>query len=230
MFREDWKPLIFESLQIPVTAMLLSLAADPVTCVPPSAPNIKVIPKASPIEYVHDWTMEELTARGTDTISPYPRHAVTKTGGTTASEIQLETGMKFQHQTYPDLGVGCIYYNEIKLTISLNQRVYIAKDYSKNSCEYREILEHEKKHVRIDREIVNKYAAKIGEALRLSINNALARGPYPVNRLPQIQSDMRDYIASVVKTQQSLMEEERFRRQQAIDTFEEYERVRQACE
>jgi hypothetical protein len=34
----------------------------------------------------------------------------------------------------------------------------------------------------------------------------------------------------VVKTQQSLMEEERFRRQQAIDTFEEYERVRQACE
>lgn len=222
--------MIFEALQIPLATGLLVMAADPVKCVPTSAPQIYVKPKALPTKYNHRSTIKELTKRGTDTISPYPRHALTQTGGITASKIELQTNLQFQHQTYPSLEIGCVYFDTINVTIQLDPTIYIAKDYKKRSCRYKEVLQHEKKHVRVDKEVLNKYARKIGEALRLSINNAPGRGPYPLARMESIQSDMQEYVSSVIKTQQSLMEEERFRAQQNVDTLEEYERIREACD
>ena len=220
---------MIEALQVPLAAGLLYMAADVVKCNVPDAPEIYVKPQAYATQYNHRYSVEDLTNRGTDTISPYPRHAITKTGGITESEIEFRTNMQFQYQSYPTLGVGCIYFDRIDVTIQLDPTIYIAKDFAKHTCDYKEVLTHEKKHVTVDKEVLNKYARKIGEALRLSVNNAPGRGPYPIGRLEEIQTDMQAYIASVIKTQQSLMEEERFRRQQDVDSLEEYERIRRAC-
>ncbi len=222
--------MFLEALAIPLTAGLLTLAADPVKCNLPQSPEIYVKPQALPTKYNHRSTIKQLSERGSSTISPYPKHAILQTGGITASQIEMQTGIQFQVQSYAALGVGCVYYDRIDVTLQLDHTIYIAKDYPKRSCHYREVLEHEKKHVKVDKETLNKYSRKIGEALRLSINNAPGRGPYPLERLDMIQRDMQEYVASVVKTQQSLMEEERFRAQQKVDSLEEYERIRLACE
>ena len=222
--------MIIEALHIPITAGMLVMAADVVQCNVPDSPRIYVKPKALPTKYNHRSTIKELTERGTDTISPYPKHAITQTGGITASRVEFQTSMQFQHQSYPSLGVGCVYFDEINVTIQLDPTIYIARDYQKRSCNYKEVLKHEKKHVRVDKEVLNKYARKIGEALRHSINNAPGRGPYPLERLGDIQTSMEEYVASVIKTQQSLMEEDRFRQQQGVDSLEEYERIRKACD
>ncbi len=222
--------MVLEALLIPYTAGILTLAADPVKCNLPDAPQIFVKPRALPTKYNHQKSIEVLSSRQADTISPYPKHATTQTGGITASKIELKTSLQFEHQSWKHLGVGCVYFDRIDVTVQLDPTIYVAKDFKKRTCKYREVLKHEKQHVRVDKEVLNKYARKIGEALRLSINNAPGRGPYPLERLESIQVSMQEYVASVIKTQQSLMEEERFRRQQNVDTFEEYERIRLACE
>ena len=221
--------MIIEALTMPLAAGLLNLSADVVKCTPPRAPAIYVKPMALPTKYNHRSTVAELSNRGTDTISPYPKHAITKTGGITSSQIEMRTQMQFQLENYETLGIGCVYFDRVEVTLKLDPTVYVARDYSKRSCHYREVLKHEKKHVTIDKQILNKYARKIGEALRLSVNNVPGRGPYPLSHLPKIQQDMQEYVASVVKTQQSLMEEERFRAQQGVDSLDEYERIRLAC-
>ena len=220
---------MLEALQIPFTAGVLVMAADLVRCDVPRSPQIYVRPKAYPTKFNHNRTIADLSAKDTDTISPYPSHAVTQTGGITESKIELTMNMQFKVQSYPSLGVGCIFFDRIDVVLQIDPTVYIAKDYKRRSCKYREVLEHELKHVRVDKQIANKYARRMGEALRLSINDKPGRGPYPVDRLPEIQNAMQEYVGSVIKTQQSLLEEDRFRQQQAIDTFEEYERIRKAC-
>lgn len=221
---------MLEAILVPFTAGMLNFVADPVKCNLPDAPQIFVKPSSLPTKYNHRKSIEELSSRQADTISPYPKHAIVQTGGITASQIEVKTSLNFEHQSWRSLGVGCVYFDRIDVTIQLDPTIYVAKDYKKRSCHYGEVLKHEKKHVRVDKEVLNKYARKIGEALRLSINNAPSRGPYPLERLEEIQISMQEYVASVIKTQQSLMEEERFRRQQEVDTFEEYERIRLACE
>ena len=222
--------MILEALHIPLTLASLHLAADVVTCDVQTSPRINVRPIAQPVKFNHRRTIQQLTDGGTDTISPYPKHITTVTGGTTESFIRVNAETKFEVKSFPAHGVACVYYSEIKVNIELDPTIYVAREHTPSSCQYREIMKHEKKHVDTDRQIVNKYANQMGTMLQSSINSSLVRGPYPHDRLNDIQQSMLDYVVNVLKTQQSLMEEERFRAQQAVDTFEEYERVRLACE
>jgi len=221
--------VILEAIQIPLTVGMLHLAADLVECEVNKSPRIHVRPIAKPLKFNHRRTMQELTATGTDTISPYPSHVATVTGGTTESYIRVGAEANFEVKSYPSVGLACVYYSEIKVTIELDPTIYIAKEHRPASCEYREIMKHEKKHVDTDRKVVNEYAQKMGKALQANVNSSLVRGPYPIARLKTVQQDMLDFVMNTLKTQQSLMNEDRFRRQQAVDTLEEYERVSNAC-
>ena len=223
---------MLESLLIPMTAgymHLASLHGQQVTCEVPQPPRIYIRPETEATYYDHTFSIPELTAKGSDTISPYAAHIETHTGGLTEAAIGMTMAMKFGLKKYPNLQLGCIWYSEITVTLELAPIVYVASDYPRGSCKYREVKLHEDKHVMVDREIVNKYAKRIGAALQRAINDHGARGPHTFERIELIQKDMEDFVGSVLKTEQSLMEEERFRRQQAIDSFEEYERVRKAC-
>lgn len=222
--------MILEALQVPLVAANIWMAADVVQCRMDSAPKLHVRPVAAPVRYDHSLSVERLTADGSDTISPYARHQQTLTQGKTETYIGVETKITFGGGTYQTLGLGCLWYDRIEVTIKLTPTIFMAKELQRNSCAYREVMKHERKHVQVDRDIVNKYAAKIGQALQHSVNNAGPRGPYPVERLEALQNDMQDYVMSVIKTQQSLMDEERFRKQQAVDTLEEYQRVQNACD
>ena len=222
--------MILEALQIPFAAAYLHMAADVVTCEVQTSPRIHVRPIAKPVKFNHRRSMQELTDGGTDTISPYPKHIATVTGGTTESYIRVNAETKFEVKSFPAHGLACVYYSEITVNIELDPTIYVAKEHGRSSCEYREIMKHERKHVDTDRQIVNKYAKQMGQTLQASINNSLVRGPYPLSRLKDIQQSMLEYVVNTLKTQQSLMEEDRFRSQQAVDSLEEYERVRLACD
>ncbi len=222
--------MILEALQIPLTAAYLYLAADVVTCEVQTSPRIHVRPIAKPVKYNHRRTVQELTDSGTDTISPYNKDIPIITGGLAESQVDMDGNIELYIDEHPSHGLSCFYYDKINIVIELDSTIYIAKDYGLSSCEYHEVLEHEKKHVEADRRIVNEYAKKIGEVLRTSVNLSMVRGPYPSSRKDAIQNDMLEYVENILAVQQSLMNEERFRAQQAVDSFEEYERVRKACE
>lgn len=219
---------MFDFIQAAAMSMMI-LTADPVQCSVPAAPVIEVIPSTTPLYIDYTKSSAQLGQFHADTISPYSKGADVIRGGLTKSQLKLSAKTQLGLMTWPSLEVFCMYYSKIRIEISLDPRVYIANDYRKGTCLHDSILEHEKKHVDVDRQVVNKYSAIIGEQIRAAIVNAGAIGPYKMNRRDDIQELMLDNVNAAVQGVRLQMLEEQSRRQQGVDTLEEYQRVSEAC-
>ncbi len=209
---------------IAVSGYLMLAGSGLVECKLPRAPQIEVYPKTAPTAYDFSKTLEELNQIQADTISPYGNHATT-TFGLHEGRLLVSWKTGLGIRKWDALGLGCIYYDKIEVTIELNPVVYVVKEFIPGTCRHRAVLNHEKKHVRVDREIANKYAREIGEALREGVNKMGAVGPYRLEDLQKNQDQMTEYVNSLVRSVQARMLQEQVRRQQAVDTHEEYERV-----
>jgi hypothetical protein len=80
-----------------------------------------------------------------------------------------------------------------------------------------------------DRAIVKKYAAVVGRALKNEIDRQTIWGPVPIAQSQATQEKMRVRLENILKHYSQMMDGERRRRQQAIDSLAEYERVNNMC-
>ena len=211
-------------------AGLLTLSADLVHCNMDKAPTIQVQPSSDPVYYDFSKTSEDLKNFHIDTISPYGPQVETIPGGLTNDKLTISFRTSVTGTTYPTLKLFCMWYDTITVQIHLSPVVYVAKNHHPRTCQHKEILEHEKKHVRADREIANKYARQVGVELQKAVNRIGALGPYPESDKEEMQKKMMEHIKSVIVSQELSMQEDQRRMQEAIDSLEEYERVRKACE
>ena len=120
-------------------------------------------------------------------------------------------------------------YNTINVDIQLQPKIYIAKEFNRGRCG-REVLEHEKKHVHVDRVVMNKYTKKMGIAIQNAVNNAGVIGPFQSGRTEEFQKIMFDNVKSALTSIELSMQNEMNIEQQKIDSLEEYERVGKHCE
>lgn len=207
---------------------LLSLAADPVVCRLPRPPTVTVLPTTDPLRYDHSMSVQDLSRIRTDTMSPYDKkHVEQLMFGLHNGRIALSAKTRLGVQTYhgPSDTVGCMYYDSIEIRINLSPVIYIAKEFPEGSCAYKTVLEHEKKHARVDRFIANKYAQRIGQDVRDAVNEMGAVGPYPESQVQAIQTKMMHYVRSTVDSIDLLMSEEQARLQQQVDSLAEYQSV-----
>ncbi len=204
---------------------LLTLAANPVTCTVPQAPVVNIVPKSEAVIYDTSKSLEELNVFKADTISPYGNHTEQMMFGMHQGILSMQANTGVGGVRYPALGVSCLYYDEITVNLTLSPKIYIINEMKPGSCEYKAVLEHEMKHLKADRRIVNKYARVIGEKVQEAVNAAGAMGPYKVEEVPERQQRMADHISNAVKSVELLMYEEQDRMQQAVDSLEEYNRI-----
>lgn len=202
-------------------------AAD-VRCAVPKAPVIQVLPKTADIRYDYSRTTEQLTSMGSNTVNPYAANLDTTTGGLRADAAKIASNIKMGTQTYPALNVGCIWYDSIIVNISLSPVIYIAREYQQEPCKSA-IIEHEIRHVSVDRDVMNKYALEIGRAIQSSVNQAGALGPFNAQEMPRHQDRLIKHIQSAIDSQQLMLEKEMRTRQGQIDSIEEYQRVSNIC-
>ncbi len=213
-------------VSMPVT----EVRASAVNCVPKVAPQVNVIPSKSRVKYDLSKSRDALKNFDIDTISPYGPEHKTHVGGLMSGSIQVARSIGFMHETYDTLGNGCIHIKTIDVKIHIDPTIYIASEYGKGSCHYNEILTHEKKHVREDQLVVNKYAQKIGKSLaKVMDDNGPVFGPYKIEELPAIQKNIETTLNSVISSFNEEMNEERSKRQQAIDSREEYDGISDKC-
>ncbi|PKO41757.1 MAG: hypothetical protein CVU33_00205 [Betaproteobacteria bacterium HGW-Betaproteobacteria-6] len=104
--------------------------------------------------------------------------------------------------------------------------VYVAREFPAGSCAYKEIYEHEMRHV----EAYQKHIASIEKGLTESLNARFATGSIWRGPVGQTAARLRQELdtrwAPYVQRQIKLVDEAQAR----IDTAEEYERVANACE
>ena len=193
-------------------------------------PKINVLPSKSRVKYDFSKTKAELNEVDVDTVSPYgPNHKSTVSGLMSGS-IQVEHQLAFVHESYDQLDQGCVYLKSVDVKVHVDPTVFIAKEYPQGSCMHNAVLAHERKHVREDQLIVNKYSNYIGRALATVVDSkGAAFGPYNLSELPDVQKDIQAEITAVVKKFNKQMNLERQERQQEIDNVEEYASIGRQC-
>jgi hypothetical protein len=198
-------------------------------CNPEDPPRINIRPESRDIKYDFSKSMAQINRKDIDTKNPYSDDVISKAGGLMSGGIRTKKRFKIATRTQRRQSLACAWFDTITVRIMIEPTIYVAREFEKGSCPRRAILEHEHKHIRVDREIVNKYARKIGRAVKDYVDSNPVYGPVRANRLNNLQQRMSDQLNRLVSTIGKRMERERGRRQQGIDTLEEYERVRAQC-
>lgn len=222
---------------MPFIAILLALfaffpsgKAFAIECHVKTPPQINVKPITNNVQYDFTKTKEQLNTFDVDTISPYGPQHKTYVSGLMSGSIQTLSQVEFMHEKYEHVDRGCVYLKAANVTIRIDPVIFIAKEYKKGSCYHNAVLNHERKHVREDQLIVNKYVSRIGRSLKDLIDSQNAAfGPYRLSQLNDVQINVQDSINEVVKRFNDDMNEERRKRQQAIDNLEEYESIGERC-
>ena len=219
-------------LDVIAVAGYLTLAAGKgkmLQCVVPKAPTINVSPVTKEIEYDLSHDSEELGTMQNDTVNPYAPGTDTSTGGLRQDAPQISIEVKIGYKQHPT-GPVCFWYDTVDINIQLQPKIYIASDHAENKKCRDAIVEHEKKHVVVDRQIINKYAQDIGKAVQEAINSAGGIGPYNPDRIQDIQNMMSEHIKTAYASRQLALTQEMRSQQAKIDSYEEYERVSAICQ
>lgn len=208
----------------------LHLAAADIKCQLKKAPRIEVAASDTTVQYDHSKRKEELDAIGSDTKSPYGANVRSHVGGLMSGEVRVSQNIRIMQETYPTMGAGCLFVDSVTVNIHIKPIIYIAREFEKGSCMYGAIMEHEKKHIAVDRKIINKYTNLIVHALDAGLKQmGYAQGPYRTGQLEIEQKRMQDVSQAIVQRFSSQMTEERKRLQQQIDNLQEYNRVNNMC-
>jgi hypothetical protein len=208
----------------------VQLVSGQIKCSLPKTPQIMVTTTSTPVRYDYTKSQRQLETMGNDTVSPYGARVKTHVGGLMKGEVTVSQNMRFYQETYPNVRAGCLYIDSIKVDLHMKPVIYVAREHKKSSCMHQSILEHEKKHVMVDQTLISKYRDIITAALQSALPDIRnAKGPFSSSALPSEQKKLQTHVQGIVKKYSAQLTEERKKRQQDVDTLEEYERVQAQC-
>lgn len=208
----------------------LHLASADVKCQLRQSPRIDISASDSTVRYDLTKSQKQLDQLENDTVSPYGANIQTHVGGLMSGEVSISQNIRIMQESYPTLNLGCLYVDSIKVNLHIKPVIYIAREFPKGSCMHNAVMEHEKKHIAVDRKIVNKYTQMIVRGLDAAFKKVgYAQGPFSSGELKKKQKAMQDFTHKIVQEYGRQMTDERKRLQQSVDSLEEYERVNRQC-
>ncbi len=214
----------------PLTISSLLILAGASTCPKQEATKINIIPYTAKVKYDYHQSLKRIQRYSTDTVDPYGFHGQTITQGFMKGQIELRQRIKFGQIKNKRSGIGCVWYNEITVNINIDPTIVIAKELYRDKCMRKAILDHELKHVRVDREIVNKYAKIMGEKLMVALKSrGFSAGPFELRRMKEVTSKMQRVVQQILELEYKKLGIEREERQREVDSLNEYNEVDSKC-
>jgi hypothetical protein len=165
----------------------------------------------------------------TDSENPYDAHAHVHIGGLMQGGISIKSSVQIATLTYPRSKKVCQWLDKMDVNIKIDPKIYIAREHKRGTCKHNAIMEHEMKHIFIDREIVKKYVPIIRQELQAAAIKVGIVGPKNMRDQDRYQDKITDYMDRALKKVSEKMYAERSIEQAKIDTREEYERVSNMC-
>lgn len=211
--------------------MVLAASSGQNLCVMPKSAEINVIPYTEEIQVITSKTLAELQNVKTDTVNPHGFGGVSVLQGYASGSIAMKAQVKLGYKHMPQYGAYCLWYDRIDVHFEIDPYIYIAKEVAQDKCMGAAVLAHERKHVNVDRQVVNKYAAVIGQKLTEGIK---ARGGFIVGPIKQENAKttadvMQKVVMQIVELEHQRMDLDRRDMQGRVDTREEYESVSAQC-
>lgn len=212
-----------------ITPPSLVVLAGLFTCGAKAEPAVRTRITATGVAYNLSRSSAQLQGFDIDTVSPYRAGEHTKIGGLTGGEITISTDISMSVTKNLIVKKSCVWLDTVDIRIKSEPTVYIASEYKPGTCRYRTTVEHELKHVAVDAKLLDEFAPKIESAARLAAKNAAPDRPVPTSGLESVRADINRKIEEALKEPIAELHIERRKRQQAIDTREEYDRLSRQC-
>lgn len=222
------------SLCVAVVVLCAVLMSDVVragdVCVLPKPVAINVMPRTSKVEYDYSRSLADLQAVDTDTVDPYGLHSNSITQGFMEGQISMKRDVHLDYKTVNRGQQVCLWYKGIDIHLHIDQKIVLAREIRRDSCMRKAVLNHEQKHVDVDRDVVNAAAQRIGAMVykRLA-KRGFVVGPLPVERAQKTANAMVAFVMDLMQEGYDALVEERAVSQAAVDTMEEYEHVKAQC-
>ncbi|MGH1403609.1 MAG: hypothetical protein ACRBDL_05150 [Alphaproteobacteria bacterium] len=215
----------------PVTLSSLIVLAGYTPQCPDHAPaKINIIPRTEDVKYDYRQSLKKLQSYSTDTVDPYGFHGTTITQAFMKGQIQLSHKIQFGQAGNAKAGYGCTWYSDITVELHIDPTIVVAKEIYRDKCMRKAVVNHELKHVRVDREVVNKYAREMGGKLMEALKSrGFDAGPFKLERMNDVQRKMQRVVHQVLELEYKKLGIERQERQRAVDSLEEYESVDDEC-
>ena len=209
--------------------MLNNGAFAAVTCPAKPAGPVNIVWSSDNIEYDFTKTQSQMDGMENDTKSPYGRNARVHVGGLMKGGVGIQSQVQVATLNYPRTGEICQWIDKIDVRVKIDPKIYIARDNKPGSCRHKAILDHEMKHIFVDREIVKTMIPKIKTKLEKAVIDVGIVGPKNERDQTRYQNKINDYIESQIREINNALNNERRQKQQNIDTLAEYERVSKLC-
>ena len=211
-------------------ALLILATSNNKLCQMPAPTKINVKPSTQKVEYDFSKSLKELQATQADTINPYGFSGISHTLGYARGAVRTEMHVKLGSRYLPRHNALCVWYDEVNVSFKIDPTITIAKEVMADRCKGKVVKEHELKHVKVDRKIVNKYAKIIGKKLYEGLKSrGFIAGPVRVEDEDAVATRMHRTVHQIVEHQTKRMDLDRAEAQQAVDSLEEYERVAKLC-
>ena len=214
-----WRSRLFAA---PLLALLAGLSAGNASAAEtaPHAPRIGVhVEVDTPPLTIHERS---------DPLLPRGVSGARWLGGLALLELSIQTEYDMTLVSYSS-GESLFWVVGIQLTLAYrNPEVYIAGRYSKESCEYRSVRDHEDEHVAADREIVKSFAERMESALRAG-DWPTYDNPRPVSSMEVGKADAATRVEVLIRPIFEELQQRRREVRLALDSEENYQRTHQQC-
>jgi hypothetical protein len=200
-------------------------AADPADCPSFTAPQVKLTTVESDADRNLGRSLDDLRQMARQKGGTVV-HRNTYFLGLATAEVTSEMTFSLRLRQRPD-GSYCSLPEQVNLRFGYRQpRIYVARELTRDDCVQTEVLNHELKHVEVDRRLLAEYAPRIAATVTEAVgrltpvrtrtrDSAILR--FKAELTPVIDGEVRAFLA------------ERERRQAEVDTPAEYERVAKSC-
>lgn len=213
-----------------VVSSLVVLASSGDVCKMPKPTEITITPSTEKVQVISNKTLAEMQNEQIDTINPHSFNGVSVTQGFAQGKIRMQAEVKLDSQAVMRGRAGCIWYETINVKFLIDPYIYIAKEVQKDRCMGRAVLEHEMKHVHVDRQVVNKYSREVGRKIFEGLEQrGFIAGPIRPEDYEATAERMRQTVKQIIDLEMKRLELDRLDMQTAVDSKEEYDRVAAQC-
>lgn len=211
-----------------LTLIILPHSAAAFECPPFEAPEVIVRPLLGQPNYDFSRSLGTLLAMGkAEDRTRFSNTEHETPVGLTAASLKFKTHYQIITNISPNDNSVCAQIKNFTLDFGFNDTiVYVARELPRNSCSFKEVLEHELKHVHTDRQLVKIYAKKFQPMFSDLVRGIGTVHSYSSNNAEQkIKHHVKTYISGLSKSLAAVREKYQTR----VDTKAEYERLRRSC-
>ncbi len=145
------------------------------------------------------------------------------------AETGLDFGWYVGFESAPQGEGFCFWVESVRLTARHSSPdIYIARKYRRGGCQYRAVLAHERQHIRVSRDLINRYRPRLTMALT-SLLIPTGRRPVYVTSRAEAEAKVRALMADVAEPVYREMAAKLAKARAALDSPASYRRLFKMC-